>query len=89
MNKAEVVVVDEREGGVWVMLNFGYMFGYVIEIGFGYGEWLYGEVVSVGMCMAADMFFRFGWIDVLFKECMIVLLNKCKILIDVFEKMMV
>lgn len=62
-NKVEVVILDEREGGFWVILNFGYIFGYVIEVGIGYGGWLYGEVVVVGIVMVVDMFLRFGWID--------------------------
>lgn len=61
--KVSVVVVDECEGGLCVILNFGYMFGYVIEVGFGYGEWLYGEVVGCGMVMVGDLLVWFGFFD--------------------------
>lgn len=55
INKAEVVVADEREGGVRATLNLGHTFGHAIETGTGYGNYLHGEAVSIGTCMAADM----------------------------------
>ena len=63
INKAEVVALDEKEGGVRATLNLGHTFGHAIETGIGYGEWLHGEAVSVGMIMAADMSERMGWMD--------------------------
>ena len=63
VNKAEVVALDEKEGGVRATLNLGHTFGHAIETGIGYGEWLHGEAVSVGMVMAADMSERLGWTD--------------------------
>jgi 3-dehydroquinate synthase len=62
-NKAEVVAADEREGGQRALLNLGHTFGHAIETGMGYGEWLHGEAVAAGMCMAADLSHRLGWID--------------------------
>jgi len=59
--KAEVVAQDERESGVRAMLNFGHTFGHAIETHMGYGEWLHGEAVAVGMCLAADMSVELGW----------------------------
>lgn len=58
VNKAEVVAADEREGGLRATLNLGHTFGHAIETGAGYGTYLHGEAVSIGMCMAADMSFR-------------------------------
>jgi 3-dehydroquinate synthase len=29
----------------------------------GYGSWLHGEAVGAGMCMAAAMSARLGWLD--------------------------
>lgn len=52
--KAEVVAVDEREGGLRAILNFGHTFGHAIENLAGYGNWLHGEAVAVGMVMAAQ-----------------------------------
>jgi len=51
--KADVVAQDEREGGVRAILNFGHTFGHAIENLSGYGTWLHGEAVAVGMVMAA------------------------------------
>lgn len=86
-NKVEVVVLDEREGGFWVILNFGYIFGYVIEVGIGYGGWLYGEVVFVGMVMVVDMFLRLGWIDEIFFNWIVNLLKCVNVLIFFLEFM--
>jgi 3-dehydroquinate synthase len=61
-NKAEVVGADERESGNRALLNLGHTFGHAIETGAGYGAWLHGEAIAVGMCMAADLSLRLGWI---------------------------
>lgn len=58
--KAEVVAQDEREGGLRAILNFGHTFGHAIETGMGYGAWLHGEGVGVGMILAADLSCRLG-----------------------------
>lgn len=89
VNKAEVVAADEKEGGVRATLNLGHTFGHAIETGLGYGEWLHGEAVSAGMCMAADMSLRLGWIDVSLKDRIIDLLKKCETPIDVPKEMTV
>lgn len=62
-NKAEIVALDERETGDRALLNLGHTFGHAIETGMGYGEWLHGEAVAVGMCLAADLSARLGWLD--------------------------
>jgi len=61
--KAEVVAADERESGRRALLNLGHTFGHAIENAMGYGEWLHGEAVGAGMCMAALMSNRLGWMD--------------------------
>ena len=53
--KARVVAADERETGERALLNFGHTFGHAIEAGAGYGAWLHGEAVAVGMVMAAEL----------------------------------
>jgi 3-dehydroquinate synthase len=58
--KAAVVAADEREAGQRALLNLGHTFGHAIETGVGYGEWLHGEAVAAGMCMAADLSWRLG-----------------------------
>ncbi|OOZ23471.1 3-dehydroquinate synthase [Solemya velum gill symbiont] len=62
-NKAAIVAADEREAGQRALLNLGHTFGHAIEAGMGYGEWLHGEAVAAGMCMAAEMSRRMGWIS--------------------------
>lgn len=61
--KAEIVAKDEKESGVRVLLNLGHTFGHAIETASGYGTWLHGETVSMGMVMAADLSSRIGWIE--------------------------
>jgi 3-dehydroquinate synthase len=60
--KAEIVAEDEREHGRRALLNLGHTFGHAIETAAGYGEWLHGEAVGVGMLLAADLSRRLGWI---------------------------
>jgi 3-dehydroquinate synthase len=61
-DKAQVVAVDERESGPRALLNLGHTFGHAIETGIGYGTWLHGEAVAAGMCMAARLSVRQGWL---------------------------
>jgi 3-dehydroquinate synthase len=60
--KADVVEADEKEAGQRALLNLGHTFGHAIETGMGYGEWLHGEAVATGICMAADLSHRLGWL---------------------------
>jgi len=62
-NKAEVVAADERESGQRALLNLGHTFGHAIETGTGYGRWLHGEAVAVGMLLAAHVSARQGWLS--------------------------
>ena len=62
LNKAQVVAEDETETGVRAMLNLGHTFGHAIETGMGYGVYLHGEAVAIGMCQAADLSRRLGWL---------------------------
>ncbi len=62
-SKAQVVSVDEREGGIRAILNLGHTFGHAIETNQGYGHWLHGEAVAAGMVLAMELSVRRGWID--------------------------
>ncbi|WFB37173.1 3-dehydroquinate synthase [Kiritimatiellota bacterium B12222] len=53
--KADVVRQDEREGGLRAILNFGHTLGHAIENVCGYGEWLHGEAIAMGMVYAAKI----------------------------------
>jgi len=61
--KAEIVAEDEKEQGVRALLNLGHTFGHAIENAKGYGVWLHGEAVGLGMLMAADLSRRMGMIS--------------------------
>jgi len=61
--KAEIVTQDELEHGKRALLNLGHTFGHAIEALGGYGKWLHGEAVAIGMLMAAETSRRLGWID--------------------------
>ena len=62
-HKAAIVAADEKESGQRALLNLGHTFGHAIETGLGYGKWLHGEAVAVGMMMAAELSKEHGWID--------------------------
>ena len=54
-DKASIVALDEFERGKRALLNLGHTFGHGIENSFGYGNYLHGEAVSIGMVMAAKL----------------------------------
>ncbi len=51
--KVAVIEEDEREQGRRAILNYGHTIGHALENVAGYGEWLHGEAVSLGMVAAA------------------------------------
>jgi len=53
--KAEIVAIDEREGSIRAILNYGHTFGHAIEKLSGYGQVKHGEAVSIGMVVAAKI----------------------------------
>ena len=53
--KALVVAADEKEGGQRAILNYGHTFGHVVETLTGYGTWLHGEAVAIGMVAVAAL----------------------------------
>ena len=55
--KAEVVALDETEGGVRAKLNYGHTIGHGLELAGHYQGYLHGEAVAVGMVLAA----RYAW----------------------------
>lgn len=62
--KASVVQQDERETtGLRAILNYGHTFAHAIESIAGYGRFLHGEAVSIGMHMAAQLACTMGRID--------------------------
>ena len=78
-NKAEIVAEDETETGVRATLNLGHTFGHAIETGAGYGTYLHGEAVAIGICQAADLSRRKGWLNDADVERIIGLFKKCNL----------
>jgi 3-dehydroquinate synthase len=62
-DKANIVAEDELESGKRALLNLGHSFGHAIENAMGYGNYLHGEAIAIGMFMAAVMSEKEGFID--------------------------
>jgi 3-dehydroquinate synthase len=74
--KAAIVAEDEREAGTRALLNFGHTFGHAIESASGYGAFLHGEAVAIGMALAARFSVQLGRIASADAERLIALLEK-------------
>ncbi len=62
--KAQVVSADEREEtGVRAVLNYGHTFCHAFEAETGYGTYLHGEAVAIGMLCASRLAESMGRID--------------------------
>ncbi len=51
--KAQVVELDEKEGGLRAILNYGHTLGHAFESLSGYRVMVHGEAVAIGMVLAA------------------------------------
>jgi 3-dehydroquinate synthase len=63
--KARIVEADERERaaeGGRALLNLGHTFAHAIENVAGYGAFLHGEAVAIGLCAAARLSSKLGYI---------------------------
>ena len=64
--KARIVEADEREvapDGGRALLNLGHTFAHAIEQVAGYGTYLHGEAVAIGLCAAARLSQKLGSIS--------------------------
>jgi len=62
--KADVVQADEREeSGVRAVLNYGHTYCHALEAVTGYGTYLHGEAVAIGMLCASRLAESLGRID--------------------------
>lgn len=77
--KVEVVLVDEREGGLCNLFNFGYFIGYVYEVILIF-QVLYGECVVIGMVREVEFVCFFG----VFFFGVVVCLIKCIVSYELF-----
>jgi 3-dehydroquinate synthase len=58
--KARIVAADERESGERAHLNLGHTYGHALETLAGYGTYLHGEAVSVGLIVALEVGIALG-----------------------------
>jgi shikimate kinase/3-dehydroquinate synthase len=59
--KSAIVSMDETENnGIRTLLNYGHTLGHAIESSTGYGVYLHGEAVSIGMHAAATIAHKIG-----------------------------
>ena len=64
--KAQIVADDETEtakSGGRALLNLGHTFAHAIENVAGYGEYLHGEAVAIGLNLATQLSVQLGQID--------------------------
>jgi 3-dehydroquinate synthase len=61
--KAAIVAADEKEHGQRANLNYGHTFGHAIETVSGYGMFLHGEALSLGMHAAGVLAKELGLVD--------------------------
>ncbi|MXP67863.1 3-dehydroquinate synthase [Pantoea sp. Aalb] len=74
--KAKLVAADELESGIRALLNLGHTFGHAIETYMGYGNWLHGEAVSVGIVIACRISERLGQFNTCYTNRIIDLLHR-------------
>jgi 3-dehydroquinate synthase len=58
--KADIVEIDEKEGGPRAILNYGHTLAHAVELLSGYGKVRHGEAVAIGMVAAAAISARLG-----------------------------
>ena len=62
--KANIVSRDEHETlGIRMLLNYGHTLGHALESPTGYGRFLHGEAVSIGMMAAGQLSVRLGMLS--------------------------
>lgn len=66
--KSNIVVQDEREGGLRAILNWGHTFAHALEAMTNYSQYSHGEAVSIGMNCAASVSHALGIVDKEFVE---------------------
>ncbi|MGK7909233.1 MAG: 3-dehydroquinate synthase [Synechococcus sp.] len=62
--KADVVMRDEKEGGLRAILNYGHTVGHAIESATRYRKYRHGEGVALGMEAAARIAANLGWWEI-------------------------
>ena len=78
---------DEKEHGLRAILNFGHTFGHAIEAYLGFGTWLHGEAVGLGMVIAAALAKERHMISQAEFDSIVALCQKAKLPTKIPEKM--
>ena len=74
--KSQVVQDDETEStGRRAILNYGHTYGHAIEAVFGYGSYLHGEAIAIGMVCAARLAKDLGMVQQEFCQRQMALLD--------------
>ena len=66
VTKAEIVEQDEKEtatSGGRALLNLGHTFAHAIENVAGYGQYLHGEAVAIGLNLATQLSVKIGQLE--------------------------
>ncbi|CEI58584.1 3-dehydroquinate synthase [Candidatus Portiera aleyrodidarum] len=58
--KSNFFIKDEKEKNIRTLLNLGHTFGHSIEQYKGYGKWLHGEAIAVGIMIATKISIYLG-----------------------------
>jgi 3-dehydroquinate synthase len=61
--KMKIVAEDPTEQGPRMLLNFGHTIGHALEAATGYGTYLHGEAVAIGMAGVSEVSRRLGLVD--------------------------
>ena len=85
--KAQVVAQDEKEGGIRAILNLGHTFGHAVEAFLGFGTWLHGEAVGLGMVIAAHVAQNKGLISSQDVDRIVALIEKAKLPVAIPKSM--
>lgn len=73
--KARIVAADEREAGERAHLNLGHTYGHVLETLAGYGTFLHGEAVAVGLVVALEVGVELGRTDAALRDRVVAALD--------------
>ena len=77
--KAQIVTEDEKETGRRILLNFGHTIAHGLESATGYGRFLHGEAVSIGMAGAAKLSNSLGLLSAVDVSRLTTLLKRYKL----------
>ncbi len=80
--KLDVVRRDPHERGPRRALNFGHTLGHALEREAGFGAWLHGEAVAVGMRLALDIGVALGVTPAPLREAVLSLLRRLELPVE-------